>query len=272
VIVIVGVEARFEVGAEEQLADDPGREFPVALDQWLRIAEMLREARGVVLQKPEVVRPLWLILSNVTGATIPFGWVSYRITLQTGLSTSSYSVSGNLPLEALPAGGEMKVGMLDLDAWDSVKAEVTAVTATSPPELPTMDAKPEATLTYEPGPRDLRVVAYCPTGASFSQPAQVTFDLPQEQAKVRFRHASARETRCITRYHGLPGLLAVIDLPQRSVDLLLRTTRWKRQRLNHLPTHACLLRLLFVVVLSGSGLLALQELVSWPWPTSRVWP
>ncbi|MDB5307803.1 MAG: hypothetical protein JWO38_2005 [Gemmataceae bacterium] len=181
---------------------------------------MLREARGVVLHKPEVVRPLWLILRNATGGRISVAWISYRITLGTGLSTNYYSISGNLPLEKLPVGGESKVGMLDLDAWDYVRAEVTAVTATPPPELPTADAKPAAALTYEPGPRDLRIVAYCPTGASFSQPAQVTFDLPQEKVKVRFRDASARETLCVTRYHGLPGLLAVIDLPQRSGDLL----------------------------------------------------
>jgi hypothetical protein len=218
--VIPGVEPRFEAGADEHLAGDPGTEFPVASNQWLAVAEFLRQARGVVLHKLEVVRPLWLILRNTTDGPIPVAWVSYCIKLRTDLSPTSYEIAGNLPLESLTAGAETKVAMLDLSNWDSVKAEVTAVTATPPTDPPSTDTKSEATLTCEPVPADLRVVAYCPTGASFSQSAEVTFHLPEDKAKVRFRHASARETRCINRYHGLPGLLAVIDLPRRSGNLL----------------------------------------------------
>lgn len=215
-----GVEARFEVGAEEHLVEDRVGNFPVAITQWLGVAGLLRDARGVVAEKPEVVRPLWLVLRNTTGEAIPVAWVSYRLTLRTGMSTDSYSITANLLFEGLPAGGESRIALLDLDAWDFVKAEVTDVTETPPTEFPPADAQPVAALTHELGPRDLRVVVYCPTGASFSHPAQVTFDLPQEKAKVRFRHASPRETLCVTRHHGLPGLLAVVDLPQRSGDLL----------------------------------------------------
>lgn len=218
--VIAGVDVWFEVGADEHLVENRAGDFPLALDQWLDVAGLLREARGVVLQKPDIVRPLWLVLRNATGKAIPVVWVCYRITLKTGMSGDSLVITANLPFETLPAGGESRVGMLDLDAWDFVKAEVTAVTWNPPAEFPAADAKPEAVLIYEPGPRDLRVVVYCPTGASFSHPAQVTFDLPQEKAKVRFRHASPRETVCVSRHHGLPGLIAVVDLPQRSGDLL----------------------------------------------------
>ena len=55
---------------------------------------------------------------------------------------------------------------------------------------------------------------------SFSRPAQVTFNLPDENARIRFRHPSPRETLCITKHHNLPGLIAVVEMPQRSGDLL----------------------------------------------------
>jgi hypothetical protein len=217
---IPGVTARIEVGGEEHLADDSGADFPVAISQWLLVADMLRKARGVVIEKPEVVRPLWLIIRNGTDRAIPVVWVSYRIGLRTGMSTDYFSLNGDLPVENVPAGGETKVGLLDVDDWDHIKAEVTNVVAIPPTAPPNTDDKPVAALTFDAGPRDLRVVVYCPTGAGFTHPAQCTFDLPQENARVRFRHASDRETRCVTRYHGLPGLLAVVDFPLRSGDLL----------------------------------------------------
>ncbi len=64
------------------------------------------------------------------------------------------------------------------------------------------------------------VAVYCPTGATFTQTAQVTFDLPQENARVRFRQPSARETVCITKHHNLPGLIAIVEMTKRSGDLI----------------------------------------------------
>ena len=144
----------------------------------------------------------------------------YRIGLKTGLSLSHYVIKADVPFENIPAGGESRLALLDLDAWDVVEAEVTAVSAEHLSEMPPEGSKPEAVLTRQVGPRDLRVVVYCPTGAGFTQPAQVIFDLPQEKAKVKFRHPSLRETLSVTKHHGLPGLVGVVDLPQRVGDLL----------------------------------------------------
>ncbi|MFO0802651.1 MAG: hypothetical protein U0791_05955 [Gemmataceae bacterium] len=215
-----GVTARIEVGSEEHLADELGANFPVAISQWLEVADLLRKARGVVIEKPQVVRPLWFIVRNATEGEIPAVWVSYRIGLRTSMSSDYFSLRGYLPIENVPAGGEARIAMLDVDDWDHIKTEVTNMTAIPPTAPPNADDKPVSALTFEAGPRDLRVVVYCPTGAGFTYPAQCTFNLPQDNARVRFRHASDRETRCVTRYHGLPGLLAVVDFPQRSGDLL----------------------------------------------------
>lgn len=222
---VPGVRPRLKSGSEVELTADQGRDddFPIAINQGKLVADLLRDARdarGAVIARPERVHPLWLVVRNETDQTIPLVWVSYRIALKTGLTSDSYIVKADLPFESLPARAESRVALLDLDAWDLVEAEVTAVSSDRLKDQPAEGTVPEATLTHRIGPRDLLAVVYCPTGASFTHPAQVTCDLPQENARVRFRHPSPRETLCVTKHHGLPGLIAVLELPQRSGDLL----------------------------------------------------
>ena len=85
----------------------------------------------------------------------------------------------------------------------------------------TMEANnPETTFKHQIDPRDLLAVVYCPTGAEFTSPAEVICDLPQEDATIRFRPPTAREIHCVSKNHGLPGLLCVVNLPTRQGDLL----------------------------------------------------
>ncbi len=76
-------------------------------------------------------------------------------------------------------------------------------------------------------PRDLWIVVFCPTGVTFNPPGTVTFDLPQERVKVRFQHLSSREAICVRQDHDLPGLLAIVEMPQRSGDLLIHALEAK---------------------------------------------
>jgi hypothetical protein len=217
---IPGVIPHLTIGVEEHLQSGKDDEFPVALNQWQMVANLLKDARGAVIAKPERVRPLWLTLRNETNQTLPLAWVYYRICLKTGLDDDTVIIKADVPMENIPANSESRVGLLDIDAWNFVKAEVIAVSPDRLLENPADDAKPEVSLTHQVVPRDLWVVVYCPTGATFTRPAQVTFDLPQENAKVRFRQPSPRETLCVTKHHNLPGLIAVVEMPQRSGDLL----------------------------------------------------
>ncbi len=217
---IPGVTPRLEIGPDEDLNVGREDEFPIAINQWRIAAEQLLKARGAVVAKPERATPLWLVLHNKANRQLPVAWVYYRLTLKTGLSDDSYVISGDLTLEDIPAGGQRRIALLDLDTWYSLRAEVTAVSATPLKEYPREGTEPEVALAYVVGTRDLRVVVYCPTAVAFTVPSQVVFNLPQDKAKVRFRHPSARETLCVTRHHGLPGLIAVIDMPLRAGDLL----------------------------------------------------
>ncbi len=217
---VPGLIPNLAIGALEHLASGKDEEFPVAINQWRMAAQLLAEARGAVISKSERVRPLWLTLRNEKTEPVPLAWVTYRIHLKNGLDVDSFVIKADLSFQNIPANGEARVGLLDLDAWNFVKAEVMAVSLERQAQNPPEGAEPETSLTHQVSPQDLWVVVYCPTGVSFSRPAQVTFNLPDENARIRFRHPSPRETLCITKHHNLPGLIAVVEMPQRSGDLL----------------------------------------------------
>ena len=167
---VPGLIPNLAIGALEHLASGKDEEFPVAISQWRMAAQLLAEARGAVISKSERVRPLWLTLRNEKTEPVPLAWVTYRVHLKNGLDEDSFVIKADLSFQNIPANGEARVGLLDLDAWNFVKAEVMAVSLERQAQNPPEGAEPETSLTHQVSPQDLWVVVYCPTGVSFSRP------------------------------------------------------------------------------------------------------
>ena len=106
---IQGVNIRFEIGPDEELAVNVNDKFPIAINQWKIVADLLAKARGVVVAKDERIRPLWMIIANGNDQPIPLAIIHYRIELETGLSEDTYVLNGDLPVQDIQPRGDAKL-------------------------------------------------------------------------------------------------------------------------------------------------------------------